>query len=99
MTELVARTYGTSDDAHEIAEILEGFRLRPVVTQIVIESEDGNLIGWEVRLALPVDQPRPPPVPRPDPLDLDETVDYIDSHWDREADDREINSRRGRHVD
>jgi hypothetical protein len=30
-----------------------------------------------------------------DPMDLDEAADYVDSHWDREADDREL--RRGRH--
>jgi hypothetical protein len=30
-----------------------------------------------------------------DPMDLDEATDYIESHWDREAQDREYRIRRG----
>jgi hypothetical protein len=63
-----------------VAEILRSFDLSAVMFATTV---DDGAVEWWVELR---------PVLRsvaPDPMDLDEATDYIDSHWDREAEDRD----------
>ena len=99
MTAIVDRyrscTYPTEVDAHAAAETLEQFGLHPLgpfeLRAVTIGVAGGVMVTWEVVCVIPEKGSQR------DPLDLDPAVDGIESHWDREHDDREINSRRHDH--
>jgi hypothetical protein len=87
--------YATHDDACAAAETLEAFGSKPAVMGPVLVAllrDGGEVAHWEVGCVVPDSRQLA------DALDLDEAVDYGDSHWDREAEDRDLHAGRS-HVE
>jgi hypothetical protein len=88
--------YHRQVEADEVAEILRAHFDIPAV--VFETSVDEGATEWWVEINVPAYVGHDP-MHLDDPLDLDTATDGIESHWDRERDDREDRSHRGARHD